>query len=94
MESVGQATWCLASSHSRQGPSEAAGTARALHVSVGLGDEVGGLGVSGGPSGVCVQVGGTPGGRHHPLQKGHCAWDWVGGTLGTLSQVWRQPGFS
>lgn len=76
MESVGQATWLRASSHSCWGPGEAAGTARALHVSVGLGDEVGGLGVSGGPSGVCVQAGGTLGGRRHPLQKGHCAWAW------------------
>lgn len=78
MESVGQATWGLASSHSRWGPGKAAGTARTLYVSVGLGDEVGRLGVSSGPSGVCVQAGGTPGGRRHPLQKGHCAWAWGG----------------
>ena len=94
VESVGQAAWRPASSHSRWESSEAAGTTRALHVSVGLGDAVGGLGVSSGLSGVCVRAGVLWAGDVIPCRRAIVPGPWVGSTLGTLLRVWRQPGFS
>ena len=94
VESVGQAAWRPASSHSCWESGEVAGTSRALHVSVGPGDAVGGRGVSSGLSGVCVRAGVLRAGDISPCRRSTVPGPERGSTLGTLPRVWRQPGFS
>lgn len=97
-ESVGHAAQRPASSQSSQGPGEAAGSPGPLHVGVRRGDKSGGFGVGGRRLSGGLRAGGvSPGGWHHPLQKGTWALGALGNPapgMGTASLLMSQEGQS